>query len=135
MMNWVFHCIKKILNFMYYSYFVFFEGVFKTSKSWKTIDSVVALMSLNIGFPIIHNLCVKMEHIMNIKFSKNIYIFICLIIFIILYRLLYIYYKPIHKYLEKNYKTDPLLKKILHGCLVPIMFYFSLYFVFLKDVG
>lgn len=133
MMNMVLYYIKRVLNFIYYSYYVFFEGVFKTSRSWETIDSVVALMTLNIGFPIIHNLCVNMEHIMNIRFSKSIYIIICMAMLILLYKLLYIYYKPIHKDLEKNYKTDPLLKKIIYGCLAPIMFYFSLYFVFLKD--
>ena len=129
----VLYYIKRILNFIYYSYYVFFEGVFKTSRSWDTIDSVVALISLNIGFPIIHNFYVNMEHIMNIRFSKTIYIIICLAILVLLYKLLYMYYKPIHKNLEKDYRTDSLLKKILYGSLVPLMFYISLYFVFLKD--
>lgn len=101
---------------MYYSYYVFFEGIFHTSKSWPTIYSITALMSLNIGLPFY--LCYGKF------FGDN--KFVMYLIIIILYQLIIYYYMPIHKSIEANYRKDSILKKILYGSVVPIICWFSL---------
>lgn len=116
MMNWVFMYIRKLSRFMYYSYYVFFEGIFHTSKSWPTINSITALMSLNIGLPFY--LCYG-------KFFGDNKLVMCLII-IILYQLIKCYYRPMHKSIEANYRRDSILKKILYGSVVPIICWMSL---------
>lgn len=109
--------IRRSSRFVYYFYYVFFEGIFHTSKSWPTIDSIAALMSLNLGLPIY--ICIGK------LWGEN--KLVMYLIIIVLYLLIKYYYKPIHESIEVNYIKDSLLKKILYGSCVPLICWLSLY--------
>lgn len=129
MMNWVLRYIKKILNFLYYSYYVFFEGVFRTSRSWPVIDSVSFLLSINIGLPFFYiiKLIIKGDmQMLNFSVISNI---LYLGIIFSIYKVLKKYYSNIHVSIESKYKTDKLWRKMIYGLLPPLIYFLTFYIV------
>lgn len=97
MMNWVSMFIKKVLEFLYYSFYILLEGVFRTSKSWPTIISVVGMISIMIGLPTSQLVLAILTYELDIKMSELIEKLVMILVFLSIDKLLDMYYTPTHK--------------------------------------